>query len=140
MKISLVAVGTFQDADYKSIAQDYIKRISNYINFDIIETTDDKLAKVLEKYDRIFLLDDKGKEYTSKEFSDFLQKQMNQSAKQIAFVIGGAYGFSEEVRSKAQGLISLSKLTFPHQLVRPVFLEQLYRAFTIINNEKYHHE
>ncbi len=139
MKISLVVVSETYDEAVKSQLADYSKRLNHYISFDIVTTSEEKLEKALEKYDRIFLLDELGKEYTSAGFADMVQKQLNAGGKSICFVIGGAYGFTQELRAKAQGTIALSKLTFPHQLVRTIFAEQLYRAFTILNNEKYHH-
>lgn len=106
----------------------------------MIETSDEKLVKNLEKIDRVFLLDEKGKEYTSMEMSNFIDKQMNAGVKNIAFVVGGPFGFGEEIRALADSSLALSKMTFPHDLVRVIFLEQLYRAFSILRNEKYHHE
>ncbi|MGB0186811.1 MAG: 23S rRNA (pseudouridine(1915)-N(3))-methyltransferase RlmH, partial [Flavobacteriaceae bacterium] len=90
--------------------------------------------------DQLFLLDENGKTMDSVEFSKFLQKQMNSGPKQLVFVIGGPYGFSDEVYQKAHGKISLSKMTFSHQMVRLFAVEQLYRGFTILRNEPYHHQ
>jgi 23S rRNA (pseudouridine1915-N3)-methyltransferase len=90
--------------------------------------------------DRIFLLDERGKTYSSVSFSQFIQAQFNQGGKSIVFVIGGAYGFSEEVYARASGKLSLSTMTFSHQMIRMIFFEQVYRAMTILNNEPYHHE
>jgi 23S rRNA (pseudouridine1915-N3)-methyltransferase len=140
MKISLVTVGKTDGAELRDAIAEYQKRLVRYATFDIVETSDEKLAKVLEKYDRVFLLDDKGKEYSSMEFSGFIEKQMNGGFKAIAFVVGGPFGFPAPIRESAHGLISLSRMTFTHQFVRAIFLEQLYRAFTILRNEKYHHE
>src|SRR6185369_14712115 len=140
MKISLVTVGKTQTKDLQDSVLDYTHRISRYTGFEFIETSDEKLAKVLEKFDRVFLLDEKGREYTSMEMSQFLNKQMGGGFQNIAFVVGGPFGFSSEVRALSDGDIALSKMTFPHDLVRVIFLEQLYRAFTILKNEKYHHE
>ncbi len=144
MKISLVTVGKTQTRELQDSVQEYAKRISRYTHFEIVDTSDEKLSKTLEKQDRIFLLDEKGKEYNSVEFSGLIEKQMNAGVKNIAFVVGGPFGFSEDVRALAQSRsgasIALSKMTFPHDLVRVIFLEQLYRAFTILKNEKYHHE
>ena len=140
MKITLVAVGKTQSRELQETILDYSKRLGHYTSFDFAEVTDDKLTKELDKHDRVYLLDDKGSMYSSKEFSSFIEKQLNAGFKSVAFVIGGPFGFSEEVRDLADGSISLSKMTFPHDLVRVIFLEQLYRAFTIIKNEKYHHE
>ena len=88
----------------------------------------------------LILLDERGKEYTSVAFADELQKKMNAGIKQLTFVIGGPYGFSKEVYDRANGKLSLSKLTFSHQMIRLFFVEQLYRAFTILKNEPYHHQ
>ncbi|HVU06267.1 MAG TPA: 23S rRNA (pseudouridine(1915)-N(3))-methyltransferase RlmH [Candidatus Paceibacterota bacterium] len=140
MKISLVVVGKTQDPNVAALVADYSSRIDRYSGFDIVETTDDKLMKNLEKYDRIFLLDEKGRAYRSVEFADFIQKQLNAGIRSAVFVVGGPFGFSDEVRALADGSIALSSMTFPHDLVRAIFLEQLYRAFTILRNEKYHHE
>ena len=138
MKINLITVGK-QEALFAEAVHEFTKRIGRYIDFGVIETTDEKLMQVLEKHERVFILDEKGKELSTMEFSDFLQKQLNIGGKNMCFVIGGAYGFNDEVKEKTDLIISLSKLTFPHQLARVIFLEQLYRAFTILNNEKYHH-
>lgn len=144
MKISLVTVGKTQGKEFAESIADYSKRISRYATFDMVDTSEEKLAKALEKFDRIFLLDEHGKEYGSVEFSGFIEKQLNAGVKSICFVVGGPFGFTDEVRALAQSRsgasISLSKMTFPHDLVRVIFLEQLYRAFSILRNEKYHHE
>ncbi|MEE0899732.1 MAG: 23S rRNA (pseudouridine(1915)-N(3))-methyltransferase RlmH, partial [Bacteroidales bacterium] len=92
------------------------------------------------KADKVVLLDEKGKEYSSVEFSKYLTKQMNASVKTLAFVVGGAFGFSEKVYSQANEKLSISKMTFSHQMIRLLFVEQLYRAFTIIKGEPYHNE
>lgn len=140
MKIVLITVGKTDGAELRDAITEYQNRLSRYAKFEIIETTDEKLAKALEKHDRVFLLDDKGKEYSSMEFSSFIDKQMTAGLKSVAFVVGGPFGFAQDIRDMADGLISLSRMTFTHQFVRAVFLEQLYRAFTILKNEKYHHE
>jgi 23S rRNA (pseudouridine1915-N3)-methyltransferase len=93
----------------------------------------------MEKSDFLILLDERGDEYTSEEFARFIQKLQIANKTNIVFLIGGAYGFSDEVYKRADAKIALSKLTFPHQLVRVIFMEQLYRAFTILKGEKYHH-
>jgi 23S rRNA (pseudouridine1915-N3)-methyltransferase len=144
MKISLITIGKTQDKEVAGVIADYSARIARNVGFELVETTDDKLAKALDKFDRAFLLDEKGREYRSVEFADFVNRQMNSGVKSIAFVVGGPFGFSDEVRGHARvtagGSIALSKMTFPHDLVRAIFLEQLYRAFSILKNEKYHHE
>lgn len=140
MKIALIAVGKTNTKELQETIADYEKRISRYSPFEFIETTDEKLEKNLEKFERVYLLDEKGKEYTSVELAAFMEKQLNMGPKSIAFVVGGPFGFTQPVRDLADGTIALSKMTFPHDLVRTIFLEQLYRAFTILKNEKYHHE
>ena len=94
----------------------------------------------LENSDFVILLDDKGKSYSSIEFASFLQQKMNSGLKSLVFVVGGAFGFSDEVNQRANGKLSLSKMTFSHQMVRLIFKEQLYRGFSILRGEKYHHE
>ncbi|MGK0421112.1 MAG: 23S rRNA (pseudouridine1915-N3)-methyltransferase [Polaribacter sp.] len=98
------------------------------------------LLSKLQNTDQLVLLDDKGKHFTSKEFSQYLQKKMNTGIKQLVLVIGGPYGFSDAVYKKSNGKISLSKMTFSHQMIRLFIVEQLYRSFTILKNEPYHHE
>lgn len=98
------------------------------------------ILKTLQSSDYIVLLDDKGKQYSSVELARFMEKKMHSVPKRLVFVIGGPYGFSSEIYERANEKLSLSKLTFTHQMVRVVFAEQLYRAMTILNNEPYHHE
>ena len=136
--------------------EDYTKRLGFYISFELEVIPDIKNAKSLSETqqkkmegeeilkrtssaDVLILLDEKGKTYTSEGFSEFLQKKMNSGLKNLVFVIGGPYGFSEEIYQRANGKISLSSMTFSHQMVRLFFIEQLYRAFTILRNEPYHH-
>ncbi len=156
MKIKLLLTGKTTDLNIKSIMADYEKRLSHYINFEIevldnfsinadseenIKTKDGELIlKKIATGDHVILLDEQGKTFTSVEFSKEINQWMNQSRKSIVFVVGGAYGFSEEVKKRSNGFISLSKMTFSHQIVRAIFLEQIYRAFTILNNEPYHHQ
>jgi 23S rRNA (pseudouridine1915-N3)-methyltransferase len=139
MKITLLTVGKTWDGDLGDTVADYVSRIGKYADFEMAAVAEEKLADALGKFDRVILLDETGKEFDSKGFSQFVDKQFSMGGKRICFVVGGAYGFTEEVRKTAHASIALSKLTFPHQLVRAVFLEQLYRAFTIVRNEKYHH-
>lgn len=98
------------------------------------------ILKHLLPTDQVFLLDEGGKEFTSRGFANFLQKQINASPKRLFFVVGGAFGFDAEVYNRANGKISLSKMTFTHQMIRPYFAEQLYRGFTILRGEKYHND
>ncbi|MDR1783354.1 MAG: 23S rRNA (pseudouridine(1915)-N(3))-methyltransferase RlmH [Dysgonamonadaceae bacterium] len=157
MKIRFTVIGkTSQDFIQKGI-DEYCDRLKHYFPFELNVIPDIKNAKNLsfaqikEKEgeillksvvpeDFIVLLDEKGREFSSLKFADFLEKLKNSSSKRIIFVIGGAYGFSEKVYERANEKISLSKMTFSHQIVRLIFVEQLYRAATILNGEPYHHE
>ena len=98
------------------------------------------IMKCLRDSDEVILLDEKGREYTSVEWAGMISKRLSAGSRNIVFVIGGAYGFSPQVYGRASSLVSLSRMTFSHQMVRTIFLEQLYRAFTIIKGEPYHHE
>jgi 23S rRNA (pseudouridine1915-N3)-methyltransferase len=157
MKIKLLAIGKTDHKQLMQLISEYQKRLTHYVRFELEIIADIKNAKNLSELqqkekegqlilskiqtsDQLLLLDDKGKHFTSIEFSQFLQKKMNTGLKQLVFVIGGPYGFSEEVYKKASGKISLSKMTFSHQMIRLFFIEQLYRGFTILKNEPYHHE
>ncbi len=155
MKITLLAIGKTNSAEIRNIVDDYSKRINRYIKFETvyIENSQQKFSdnekqkikegehilKKLQAGDYLILLDERGKEYNSVQFAEQLNLLFNQSIKNICFVIGGAYGFSEEVYARSNAKISLSSMTFSHQIIRAIFAEQLYRAFTIINNEPYHH-
>lgn len=156
MTISLIAIGKTDNSELITLIDIYKKRLGFYINFNLEIIPDLKKAKnlsekqqkekegelILNKIstsDTLILLDENGKQFNSVEFSDYLQKQMNSGLKNIVFVIGGPYGFSETIYKRAQGKISLSKMTFSHQMVRLFFIEQLYRGFTILKNEPYHH-
>ena len=156
MKITLLLVGKTSSTEIKSICDDYRKRINHYLKMEevVLDNSNIKLAdkqKIKEKEgelilkkiaatDFVVLLDDKGKEFTSVQFAQYLENAFNQSMKNVCFVVGGAYGFSDAVYKRANAKISLSKMTFSHQIVRAIFSEQLYRAFTIMRNEPYHHE
>lgn len=140
----------------QALLSDYEGRLQHYCPFEVqILELPSKMKKKSEEAQKqaegemvlsklngetpLFLLDDKGKSYTSPQFAKFLQTEMNKGPKEIAFCIGGAFGFSREVYQKARGKISLSAMTFTHQMVRLFFTEQLYRAFSILRGEKYHH-
>ena len=157
MKINLIVISKTDQKYMQEGVQEYVKRLSRYIQFEMTEIPDLKNAKNLstdeqkkkegelilskiEKGSEIILLDDKGKDYTSIQFSKLLQDKMNSGIKTLTFVVGGPYGFSDDVYAVAQSKFSLSKMTFSHQMVRLIFLEQLYRGFTILKNEPYHHE
>jgi len=157
MKIKLIAIGKTDDKNLIQLIDGYQKRLQHYCKFEFEMIPDIKNVKnlsenqqkekegasILKKItstDQLILLDEKGYEFRSIEFSRFLQKKMNSGIKQLVFVIGGPYGFSETVYQKAQGKLSLSKMTFSHQMIRLFMVEQLYRGFTILKNEPYHHE
>jgi len=157
MHIKLLAIGKTDNKQLQQLIDDYQKRLSFYIKFELEILPDIKNVKnfsesqqkekegelILSKVgqnDALVLLDEKGKSYSSVEFSEFLQKKMNAGLKTLVFVIGGPYGFSETVYQKAQGKLSLSTMTFSHQMVRLFFIEQLYRGFTILKGEPYHHQ
>ena len=154
MKITFLCIGKTSDKQIKGLYEEYLKRISHYAkvsveylelkkksqNAELLKVEEGKL--ILSKLDNstnLILLDELGKQYNSEGFANFLQKGLNTSSREMVFVIGGAYGFSEEVYAKANHKIALSKMTFTHQMVRLIFLEQLYRGFTILKGEKYHH-
>tara|TARA_Y100001954_G_scaffold82348_1_gene90495 strand:- start:22 stop:495 length:474 start_codon:yes stop_codon:yes gene_type:complete len=157
MKIKLIVVGKTNAEYLLEGEKEYERRLKHYTKFEEIIITDVKqagklsesehkkkegqliLAK-LENSDHVILLDDKGKSYSSVEFANFLQQKMNSSLKSLVFVVGGAFGFSDELYQRAYSKLSLSKMTFSHQMVRLIFKEQLYRGFSILRGEKYHHE
>lgn len=157
MNIDLIAIGKTDSAEVAGITGEYVRRINRYAKFSMVFLADVKTTKKLpqEKQkqlegeqllkqfsagDYVVLLDEKGAEYRSREFASWLEKRMASGTRKLWFVIGGPYGFSEEVYARADDRLSLSKMTFSHQIIRAIFTEQLYRAFTIINNEPYHHE
>lgn len=157
MKISLVVIGK-TDANYFSEAiREYQNRLVHYIPFEMQVIPDIKntknlsesqqkekegelILKSLQAGDYLVLLDEKGKEFTSMQFASYLEKKMHTVSRRLVFVIGGPYGFSEAVYQAASEKVSLSKMTFSHQMIRLIFVEQIYRAMTILNNEPYHHE
>lgn len=157
MKIALVQTGKTTDRNVAAIADLYSSRINKYVALEIITIPDiknsgnftvdeqktnegKKLIRTFGGDDWVILLDERGKELRTKEFAEYLGKAFMLSRKRIVFVIGGPWGFSDDVKQRADFRISLSKMTFPHQLVRLLFLEQLYRVFTIMRGEPYHHE
>ena len=157
MKIKLLAIGKTDDKNFQSLIETYQKRLKHYIKFELEVIPDIKnsknlsekeqkqregeiILKKIQPTDNLILLDEKGEAFRSVAFARFLQKKMNSGTKQMVLVIGGPYGFSDEVYQKAQGKISLSKMTFSHQMIRLFVVEQIYRAFTILKNEPYHHE
>lgn len=157
MKIELAVIGKTSIGYLKQGIDEYIKRLKHYVPFEIkyiddIKNTKNisgdqqkrtegaKILSLLDKSDFVVLLDEHGKEYTSIQYSSYIQKRMLSGAKKVVFVIGGPYGFSQEVYDRANDKISFSKMTFNHEMIRLIFTEQLYRAYTIINHEPYHHE
>ena len=157
MKIKVLVIGKTDDKNLQLLIDKYEKRLKHYVKFqmEIIpdlkktknlsekeqkEKEGELLLKKIDSLDQLWLLDEKGKTFRSLEFSKFLQKKMNAGVKQIVFAVGGPYGFSEGVYQKAVGKLSLSEMTFSHQMIRLFLVEQIYRAFTILKNEPYHHE
>lgn len=156
MKIKLIVIGETESQYLNQGFQLYIQRLTHYIGFEKIVITIPKkfktlhpdelklqegelILKALYPGDILVLLDEKGKEFTSPTYATYLQQKMNSGCKTLVFVIGGAFGFSEKVYGMANDKIALSKMTFTHDMVRLIFVEQLYRAFTILRNEPYHH-
>lgn len=157
MTIKLLCIGKTDKKELESLTDIYVKRLQFYTKFEIEVIPDLKKVKSLDENqqkqkegelilgklqnsDFVVLLDENGKQYSSMAFSEYLQKRMNTGLKQLVFVIGGPYGFSTEVYNRADSKISLSKMTFSHQMVRLFVTEQIYRAFTILRNEPYHHQ
>lgn len=157
MKIILLLVGKTTEKFIEEGVNEYEKRVKRSIPFEIKiipflkksavlskdevkQKEGELILQAIDKSDFLVLLDEKGKDYSSLLFAEYISKQMNSSIKTLIFVVGGAYGFSEDIYKRANSKISLSKMTFSHQLVRILFMEQLYRAFTIIKGEPYHHE
>ncbi len=157
MKVTLICIGKTDDSYIQEGCVVYIKRLQHYFKTEVSIIPDLKnvhkmdvqerkkkeghlILKQIEKSDTVILLDEKGKEFSSRAFAEDIQKKMNSGAKRVVFVIGGAFGFSEELYQRSTGKLSLSKMTFSHQMVRLFFLEQLYRANTILNNEPYHND
>ena len=149
--IKIITVGYIKEQYLKDAIEEYRKRISKYINIDIIELKDEgmveerkaikleseKIEKYLNEKDYIITLEIEGKEYTSVEFAEKIRNIQIENSN-ITFIIGGSYGLSDSIKQKAKMHLSFSKMTFPHQLFRVILLEQIYRAFKIINNESYH--
>ena len=157
MKIVLITIGKTNKKYLIEGISDYQKRLKHYTNFERIEIANIKNAKnfseselmkkegelilkQIKNSDHLVLLDDKGKDFTSQKFAQKLQQWMLSGKKRLVFVVGGAYGFSEEIYKRGNEKLSLSKMTFSHQMVRLFFVEQIYRGYTILNNEPYHHE
>ena len=155
MKIKLLLVGKTTDESIRNIEADYEKRIKRYTSFESVvidnstvrngpeliikQKEGEMILKKVAPGDHLILLDERGKSYSSVAFANEVSSWMTSSKKTVVLTIGGAYGFSDEVKKRANSLVSLSAMTFSHQIVRVIMMEQVYRAFTILNNEPYHH-
>ena len=157
MKITLLVIGKTDAKYFVDAINEYQKRLVHYIPFEMEVIPDIKnvknlseeqqkakegelIIKSLQAGDNLVLLDDKGKEYTSMKFAEYIERKTHTVLKRLVFAIGGPYGFAQEVYDRANEKLTLSRMTFSHQMVRLIFIEQLYRAMTILNNEPYHHE
>lgn len=157
MRITILVTGKTTDACLQKLTQEYLDRLKHYvrIDFQVIpelkntknlpvaiqkEKEGELILKVLEQGDELVLLDERGKEFTSVGFAGYLENKMNASVKRMIFAVGGPFGFSQAVYERANSQISLSKMTFSHQMIRVFLAEQLYRAMTIIRGEQYHNE
>lgn len=155
MKISVIWIGKTSTDYINTAIETYVNRIKHYVPFKIIEIPEvkgitdtaelrvaegNKILKTISSNDYLVLLDDKGEQFTSMQFAKYIDNMNIRSTANTVFVIGGAFGFSREVYRRANAFLSLSKMTFSHQIIRPLFLEQIYRAMTILKNEPYHHE
>ncbi len=157
MNIELIVVGKTDMKEVEALVAMYTKRLNHYVKFAITTLADvrntknlsaaeqkrmegEAILRLVTDADHLMLLDEHGLELRSIEFAELLQKRMSAGTKRLVFVIGGPYGFSDAVYQRANSKLSLSKMTFSHQIVRAIFTEQLYRAFTILKNEPYHHE
>ena len=157
MKIVLLVVGKTVESHFIQGIEEYSKRLAHYVPFEIAvipelrntkslstdqqkEREADFILKSFLPGDYIVLLDEHGKEFSSMQFAEYIEKKMHTTPRRVVFVVGGPYGFAQSVYTTAHEKISLSKMTFSHQMIRLIFTEQLYRAFTILNNEPYHHE
>ncbi len=157
MTIELIVIGKTDSKEVAALVELYARRVNRYCKFAITTLPDirntrnlsarqqctlegEAILRQTTESDRVVLLDERGDELRSVEFALWIQKQMNSGVKRLVLIIGGPYGFSEAVYARADGRLSLSRMTFSHQIVRAIFAEQIYRAFTILNNEPYHHE
>lgn len=157
MKIKLIVIGKTEEVYLQDGIGNYQNRIKHYINFEMLvipalkniknlnidqqkQKEGELILNNISVTDEVILLDEKGKSFDSLEFSGFIQRHMNSGIKQLVFIIGGPYGFSDKIYQRAHSKLSLSKMTFSHQMVRLFFIEQLYRAMTILRGEAYHHE
>ena len=157
MQIELIVVGKTDSKEVAALVEMYAKRINRYCRFAITTLPDlrntknlsarqqnksegERILALLGEGDYVVLLDERGEEYRSMQFAEWVEKRMSSGLRRLCFVIGGPYGFSDEVYARANHKISLSRMTFSHQIVRAIFAEQIYRASSILHNEPYHHE
>ena len=157
MNIELIVVGKTDMKEVEALVTMYTKRLNHYVRFAITTIADirntkklseaeqkrldgEAILRLINDSDHLMLLDEHGSEFRSIEFAEMIQRRMSAGTKRLVFVIGGPYGFSDAVYQRSNSKLSLSKMTFSHQIVRAIFTEQLYRAFTILKNEPYHHE
>ncbi len=157
MQIELIVVGKTDSKEVASLVEMYAKRVNHYCRFAVTTLPDlrntknlsarqqntsegERILALIAEGDCVVLLDERGEEFRSMQFAEWMRKRMVSGLRRLVFVIGGPYGFSEEVYARANYQLSLSRMTFSHQIVRAIFAEQIYRAFTILNNEPYHHE
>ncbi|MDT7830303.1 23S rRNA (pseudouridine(1915)-N(3))-methyltransferase RlmH [Pricia sp. S334] len=157
MTIILLAIGKTDSKPLQTLISEYEKRLRHYVRFELVTLPDiknvknltevqqrrkegEQILKKVNSSDVLVLLDENGKQFTSVDFAKHLQKRMNSGIKRLVFAIGGPYGFGDTLYARAQGKVSLSKMTFSHQMVRLFAIEQMYRAFTILRNEPYHHK
>jgi len=155
MNIKLIVIGETNNKNLKVLIDQYINKLNHYIKFDLIVIKDqkkklpesiqikkegEKILSILKKNELIILLDENGDHKSSVGFSKFIQKKLNSGIKTLTFIVGGPYGFSNEIKAISNHQLSLSKMTFSHEMIRLFFTEQLYRAFSILKNEPYHHQ
>lgn len=157
MNIKVIVVGKTIKSYFNDAEAEYLKRLKRYINMDYVvipelknakklspnqikEKEEELIEKQITNFDYVVLLDEKGKQKTSVQMSEFLQKKMNEGIKSLCFIVGGAYGFSDKMRVKYTDKLSLSKMTFSHQMIRTFLFEQIYRGLSILKNEPYHNE
>lgn len=157
MTIDLILIGKTDTDEIAALVSDYSKRINRYTKFSVVMLPDvrggkkmpsdvqkqaegEMILRQLTPGDHVVLLDERGTEMRSVEFASWLDKRMSTGCKRLCFIVGGPYGFSKEVYDRADAMVSLSRMTFSHQIIRAIFAEQLYRAFSIIHNTPYHHE
>ncbi|MDD4489105.1 MAG: 23S rRNA (pseudouridine(1915)-N(3))-methyltransferase RlmH [Paludibacter sp.] len=157
MKFVLLMIGKTNGESLQKLIEDYQNRLQHYLSFETLvipelkntknlsvleqkEKEAEIILKIIDNQDDVILLDEKGKQFGSVAFAGYLEKKMHSSAKRMVFVVGGPFGFSQKIYDRANGMISMSPMTFSHQMIRLIFIEQLYRAMTIIRGESYHHE